>query len=114
MTRAALLALAIAAPAHAGDTAEWLGTGCRLIPTPDALHVAEVNCRNVLTSGAALNEGTMTAGDLAVHVAILHGPGDIPDRFAITPMPGFFAEPPMLTLDENTRGTVLIFEFVGS
>lgn len=105
---------AAAGAVFGGDTAEWGGTGCQLVPVSGQTHVAEVHCRNVETSGASMTEGDMVAGDLAAHVAILHGPGDIPDRFTITPQPGYIADPQTLTLDEWAKGVVLIYPFVGA
>lgn len=103
-----------ATTAFAGDTASWMGTGCTLVPVADQPHVAEVRCRNVSTSGSSYTAGDMVADGLTVNVAILHGPGDVPDNFTITPMPGFYADPASLTLDENSRGVAFIFEWVGS
>lgn len=107
-------ALAYAGGAWAGDTASWMGTGCQLVPVADQPHVAEVRCRNVSTSGSSYTAGDMVADGLTVNVAIIHGPGDVPDNFTITPMPGFYADPASLTLDENSRGVALIYQWVGS
>ena len=104
---------ALALPAHAQDAADWGGTGCRLVPVDGAAYVAEVQCRNVQTSGAAFTEGVMLAGDLVVHLSVLHGPGEVPDLFTITPPEGYVADPPMLSLQEHSRGVVLIWPWVG-
>jgi hypothetical protein len=111
--RALLLSLALAAPAAAQDAAFWGGTGCKMVQVAGLAHVAEVRCRNVETTGAAFNEGAMLAGDLVAHVAILHGPGDVPDQFIITPPEGFVAVPPVLVLDEWTEGVAVILPWVG-
>lgn len=114
MIRALILTAFIASPAFAGNTADFQGTGCTLVPVSGQAHVAELHCSNTHTSGAAFTEGAMTADGLTVNVAILHGPGDIPDQFSFAPMPGFYADPPSMMLDEHTSGVVLIFEYVGS
>lgn len=107
--------LAYALPAWAGDTASWSGTGCTLVPVADQEHVAEVRCVNLLTSGSSYTTADLMVDGLTVGFGITHTPGDEPDRFSFFVItPGFYAEPPTLVLDENSRGTVLIFEWVGS
>jgi hypothetical protein len=112
----ALLAVGafVGSAAWSGDTASFGGTGGTLVPVSGEAHVAEVRCRNVNTSGPYTDSGVMDAGDLTAHVTIVHGPGDKPDTFTITPQPGFVADPQVLVLDEWTDGTVRIYQFVGS
>ncbi len=110
---AASAALLWSLPAFAGDTASWMGTGCQLIPVTGQDHIAEVRCVNVETMGDALTEGVMAVPGLFVGLTVLHGPGDIPDRFTITPEPGFIAVPPVLVIGENQRATALIMQWIG-
>jgi hypothetical protein len=104
----------IAGSAFAGDTAEWGGTGCKLVLIEDMAHVAEVRCKNVHTFDVIMNEAVMTAGDVSVHLVIFHGPGDERDLFLITPAPGYLAEPAQMMIREWDGETALIFPFVGS
>lgn len=99
--------------AYSGDTADYGGTGCTLVPVSGQNHVAELRCTNVETSGQSLVSADLTAGSLTVTLVIQHGPGNVPDQFTAT-SPGYIAEPQTLILDEWTSGTVRIFEFVGS
>lgn len=109
-----LLVIALASgSAMAQDTADWGGTGCRLIPVTGKAHVAEVLCQNVTTAGNAVTEGAMTAGGLTVGLIVLHQPGDLPDEFTIIPPPGYFAKPPTMSLREHTQGVVLVLPWVG-
>lgn len=113
MTRILALLCLAAMPAHAQDVAEWGGTGCQLVPVVGRTHIAEVRCRNAVTSGQSLTEGVMQSGDLRAHLAVQHGPGDVPDLFTVTPPDGYIADPVVLSLDEKTRGVVLIYPWVG-
>jgi hypothetical protein len=110
----AVAALGYAMPAFAGSAAFFGGTGCSLIPVTGKPHVAEVLCLNVETAGPSMNEATITADGLDVHLTIIHGPGDDPDEFTITPPPGYTADPPVLILNEWTGGTVYIYQFLGA
>ena len=103
----------IAGAAFSADLATWGGTGCKLVPVADQDHVAEVRCVNTQTTGDAVTSGEMEADGLWVSLTVLHGAGDIPDEFAIVPMPGFVAVPPLLVLDEHTRGTAVIIPWEG-
>lgn len=114
MLKLAALVAALAAPAFAGDTISAGGTGCQIVPVTDQERVALVTCRNVETTGAAFNEGIIEAGGVAVHVSILHRPGDEPDSFTITPLdPGLVADPGTISLDEYTTGQVMVMQWVG-
>lgn len=113
MIRSLACVIAAAFPAHAQDAATWGGTGCHLVPVTDAAYVAEVRCRNVVTSGESFTEGVMISGALMVHLAVMHGEGSIPDVFTITPPDGYVAEPHILSLNENARGVVFIYPWVG-
>lgn len=104
----------IGGAAFGGDTANFGGTGCRLIPVTGQAHVAEVQCHNVHTMGAAFDDGVMEAGGLTVGLSVAHGPGDEPDAFVITPGSGFYADPAVLVIPEWDGATALIFEFVGA
>ncbi len=104
----------IGSAAWGGDTVNFGGTGCTMKPVSGQTHVAEVTCKNVHTSGAAISEGTMDAGGLYVHMTVFHGPGDIPDHFYAVPPDGFIAVPPSLMLAEWDGGVILIYPFVGS
>lgn len=95
------------------DITSFGGTGCMMTLTPDAPHVAEIRCSNVETMGNAYDEGAMAVGEMVVEMTILHGPGDIPDRFTLTAPPGFIITPDVLVLNENTSETALIFEWTG-
>ncbi len=100
--------------AFGGDTANFGGTGCTLVPVSGQTHVAEVICKNVHTSGAAISEGTMDAGGIGVVLRVYHGPGDQPDNFIALPPDGYFADPPVLSLNEWDGGVILIYPFVGA
>lgn len=111
-TAVALLCLAVF-PARAQDVAEWGGTGCQLVPVSGEAYIAEARCHNAVTSGQSLTEGVMQIGDMVVHLAVRHGPGDVPDLFTVTPPVGYVAYPGVLSLDEKARGMVLIYPWVG-
>ncbi len=108
-----LASLLLALPAHAQDSAMWGGTGCQLVPVDGQTHVAEVRCKNVLTGDQPWTEGDMIAGGLQVHLSVLHGPGDVPGEFSITPPDGYVSIPPHFALDEDGTGVALILPFLG-
>lgn len=99
--------------ASAQDTAQWMGTGCQLVAVTAQDHIAEVRCVNVETIGNALTEGVMAVPGLFVGLTVLHGPGDVPGRFTITPEPGFISVPPVLVINEDARATAVILEWSG-
>lgn len=104
----------IGSAAFGGDTADFGGTGCTLIPVSGQGHVAEVRCKNVHTSGPSRDAGEMEVAGLTVGLQVFHGPGDDPDDFIALAPDGYFAEPPVLTLNEWASGVILILPFVGS
>lgn len=70
---------------------------------------AEVYLQNELTGGHEnLLQFDLTAGDIVVGIRVDHGPGDVPDRFTITPPPGFVAVPEVIDLDEGEGVAVAI------
>lgn len=112
-----LLFLMLASCAVLGDTlpdAFFGQTGCTLALVADQPHVAEITCYNVLEGGNALNEGAMIVDGLTVGLVILHGAGDIPDRFTFTAPAGYLVDPPELDLPEGRKAVALVFEWVGS
>ena len=113
MRSAILATLAFTLPAAAQDAAMWHGTGCVLVPVEGEAWVAEARCVNVLTYDQPWTEGDMTAGGITVHLSVLHGPDDVPDTFTLTPPEGFVAVPPVLVLDEDTRGVVRVMPWLG-
>jgi hypothetical protein len=113
MIRPAIIALC-AAPAFAGNVADFGGTGCKLVPVTGQAHVAEVQCHNVHTTGPAFDVGIMSANGIEVQVSIDHGPGDEPDTLMVLPYDGYYAEPSVMVIREWDGETALIFEWVGS
>jgi RNA polymerase subunit RPABC4/transcription elongation factor Spt4 len=109
--RLAVILATIAAPALASDSAMFGGTGCKLTLTPDQPHVAEVRCRNVLEGGSPLNRATLTADWLTVDLIIHHQPGDIPDRFEVTPPDGYSAG--AVDVQEGGEGVILVYPYLG-
>lgn len=112
MRRLVVLA-ALSGPAMAQDFASWDGTGCVIRPVTGQAHVAEVTCRNVETHGHAFNEAVIETDVVAVHVAIIHEPGFVPDRFTLTALGGYVAVPGEISLDEYSSGVVKVFPWVG-
>jgi hypothetical protein len=101
--------------AFAGDTANYGGTGCTLVPVEGEAHIAEARCTNIQIGGYQSVVGAdLTAGTLTVHLLLDQGPGKVPDSFTITPPDGYFADPETLILDEFTEGTIRIYPFVGA
>lgn len=111
--RLVLSALILALPAQAQDAAYWGGTGCVLVPVEGQAHIAEARCVNLLTGYQPWTEADMTAGGLTVHLSVLHGPDRVPDEFTVTPPDGFVAVPPVLVLDEDQVGTILLYRYLG-
>jgi hypothetical protein len=104
----------IGGAAWGGDTADFGGTGCQLVPVSGQAHVAEMRCHNVHTSGQSRDEAAVDAGGITVVLRVFHGPGDSPDSFIALPPDGYFAEPPVLTLNEWQSGVIRILPFVGA
>ena len=111
--RLVALACLAAAPAFADPVADFGGTGCTLTPVAGQAHVAEVVCRNVETTGPAIDEGAMDAGGVVVLLTVWHGPGDVPDRFDLVAPDGYIVIPEVLILDEFTTGAALVYPWVG-
>lgn len=109
-----LLVGAAATPVRGQEAACWSGTGCALAMTPGKPHVAEVTCRNRVTSGAYRNDALLISEGMAVGLAVDHGAGDLPDLFSVTPPDGFVADPVQLSLPENGAGVVRIWDWSGS
>jgi hypothetical protein len=110
---AAALILCVS-PAHAGDSAYWGATGCRLVPVEGAAHVAELRCENFLTAMTDPNvSAELQAGDLVVHLSLMQTVGRVPDEFSVTVPDGFIALPPVMSLDEETAGVVLVMPWLG-
>lgn len=120
MTRVALIACLVAAPALAQDDTALFGvpsdlgaTSVRLQPTdaPDA--VAEVVFVNAqINKDADEGVSTLVMGDLIVEVTFGFNvaPGGA-DSITVVPPPGYYADPPTLVVTENDSGTVLIYQY---
>jgi hypothetical protein len=106
--------IVLALPAAAQDSAFWQQTGCTLVPVQGAAWVAELRCQNFLTD---MTPPVVTADlhidGLAVHLSLAQTFGREPDSFTVTPPDGFVAIPPVLVLDEEARGVVLIPPWLG-
>ena len=102
-----LLALAFTLPAQAE-------TGCALRLVDGQAHVAELSCRNILAGSPDVTHQALIDGGLSVGVTILHGPGEVPDRFQVVVPEGFLAVPAEVDVEENTGTTVLVYEWVGT
>ena len=112
--RIILASLALTLPAAAQDSAWWETTGCQLVPVHGEAWVAEVICRNELTSMTSPDVSAALAIDgLTVQLAVAQTLGRTPDSFMVTPPDGFVAEPSVLVLDEGTVGVVVIREYLG-
>ena len=97
----------------AQDTADFGGTGCKIIPIEGQAHSAEVHCTNAETTGQSYDEGALTVGDLTLGLSISHGLGKVPDTFTLFSPEGYVVIPDQMTLDENTRGLALVYPFFG-
>jgi len=107
-------ALFLALPTSAQDSANWGGTGCQIVPIQGEAWVAEVRCRNELTSMTNPDVAAdLRAGDLTVGLFVEQTLGRTPDSFAVFPPDGFVADPPVLVLDEGARGVVKVLPFLG-
>jgi hypothetical protein len=111
MTRALILALALAAPAQAQTVAVW-GNGGHVEITAGSggAHVATVtlhNRRNV--SAPHIAQIGLTLYGLPVEVLVTHRPDPLPDVLEVIPPPGPIAVPPRLAVQENEAGSVMLF-----
>ncbi len=112
--RPILASLILALPAHADDSAFWSETGCTLVSVEGQAWVAEVRCQNFLTSMTAPDvSAELRIDGLAVSLDLSQTAGRVPDVFTVVPRDGFFADPPVLVLDEDARGVILILPFLG-
>ncbi len=115
--RYVLAALLLASPALAEDGLRW-GTpidpasgpnALRLIPCDGGACAAQVTFHNSQLRGAALTRRfTLEVAGLAVAVTVTEGELRAPDEIAVTPPPGFTAEPAHLAVEEDATGVVLI------
>lgn len=104
----------IAFPASAQDSAFWGATGCQLVPVEGEAWVAELQCQNFLTNMTPADVSAVLLIDgLTVHLALAQTFGRTPDSFSVTVPDGFFADPPVLVLDEEARGVVKVMEYLG-
>lgn len=107
--KAILATLAFTLPAAAQDSAFWGETGCQLVPVQGEAWVAEVRCRNELTSMTDPDVAAdLRAGDLTVGLMVEQTVGRTPDSFSVTVPDGFVADPPVLVLDEDAVGVVVV------
>ena len=105
---------ALALPAAAQDSAWWETTGCQLVPVHGEAWVAEVICRNELTSMTSPDvSAALSIDGLTVQLAVAQTLGRTPDSFMVTPPDGFVADPPVLVLDEGTVGVVRVLPWLG-
>lgn len=112
--RAILASLALALPASAQDSAWWQSTGCQLVPVTGEAWVAEVRCANFLTNMTPADvSADLHIDGLTVHLALAQTYGRTPDTFSVAVPDGFVAVPPVLVLDEETAGVVLIQPWLG-
>ena len=112
--RAILASLAFALPASAQDSVFWDATGCVLVPVDGEAWIAELQCQNFLTNMTPADVSAVLHIDgLAVRLDLAQTFGREPDVFTVTPPEGFVAVPPVLVLDEEARGVVLIRPWLG-
>lgn len=113
--RLVLSALALLAiPAAAQDSAWWQATGCQLVPVTGEAWVAELRCANFLTNMTPADvSADLHIDGLTVHLALAQTFGRTPDTFVVTVPDGFFADPPVLVLDEEARGVIRIAPWLG-
>lgn len=104
----------IAFPAAAQDAAFWDATGCVLVPVEGEAWIAELQCQNFLTNMTPADvSADLHIDGLAVRLDLAQTFGREPDVFTVTPPDGFVALPPVLVLDEETRGVVRVMEYLG-
>ena len=97
-----------AAPVHT-----WGGSSATLSPGPD-IPLAYVDCVNRLTSDHdPVLRFTLDLGGFEVGVIVVHGSGNIPDTYTITPPEGFIAVPPVIEVQEGATGRIAIFSADG-
>lgn len=112
--RAILASLALALPASAQDSAFWSATGCQLVPVTGEAWVAQLECQNFLTNMTPADvSADLHIDGLTVRLDLAQTYGRTPDSFAVTVPEGFVALPPVLVLDEETRGVIRIAPWLG-
>lgn len=112
--RALVAAALIALPASAQDSAFWQATGCTLVPVTGEAWVAELQCQNFLTNMTPADvSADLHIDGLTVHLALAQTFGRTPDSFSVTVPDGYFADPPVLVLDEEARGVIRIAPWLG-
>ena len=112
--RAILATLAFALPAAAQDSAFWGATGCQLVPVEGEAWVAQVEYANFLTNMTPADvSADLHIDGLTVHLDLAQTFGRTPDTFVVTVPDGFFADPPVLVLDEEARGVIRIAPWLG-
>jgi hypothetical protein len=50
---------------------------------------------------------------MTVHLALAQTFGRTPDSFSVTVPEGYFADPPVLVLDEEARGVIRVVQYLG-
>lgn len=115
MTRFLLLTAAFCiafSAAVAGDTYEWDDqTRVTIQPTNVVGAEAEVVFLNTELHDLPSETFDLTLGDLTVSVTITPDRANgQPDRFTVTPPPGFIAIPPELIVPENAAGRIVIYQ----
>lgn len=112
--RGLVAAALIALPASAQDSAFWQATGCTLVPVTGEAWVAELQCQNFLTNMTPADvSADLHIDGLTVRLDLAQTYGRTPDSFTVTVPDGYVALPPVLVLDEETRGVVLIQPWLG-
>lgn len=114
MAAAAALAI-IASPVPAAERYCWAGCNSTvtIAPHPDAAAVVTFENRRVHNTKTEIF--TLDLDGLAVTVEAHVGRGEEPDTIFVTPPAGYVAVPPMVTVQENDKGEILILkgEYLG-
>jgi hypothetical protein len=105
---------ALTGAAWGGDRAEWDGTSCQMVAVDGRAHVAEVHCRNQISTAVMRVWADLSVDGLTVQVVIAHAQGEAPDVFTITPQDGYISEPQTLTIQEWSNGVFRIYPFAGA
>ena len=113
---AATAALAIiASPVQSAERFCWAGCNSTvtIAPHPDAAAVVTFDNRRV--HNTKIEVFTLDLDGLAVSVEAHVGRGEEPDTIFVTPPEGYVARPPMVTVQENDTGEILILkgEYLG-
>ena len=112
---AAAALAALASPVHSAERYCWAGCESTVIiaPHPDAAAVVTFDNRMVHSTATAVF--TLDLNGLSVSVEAHVGRGEEPDTIFVTPPAGYVAVPPMVTVQENDTGEILILkgEYLG-